>query len=317
MEDEKKPEPTITVTPPAETPINEDGSDESEDPGDDGQLTKLEYSYSFWFSYDKENKAKQVEDYENQLRKVGDFHTAEDFWGFYQHIRRPDSLPKGCEFFLFKSGVKPAWEHPDNKGGGRFVLHIKKLFANKTWEDMLIALITSTKTESDINGVVINVRSWEILLSVWTKKLVGEEIVEKYRTWLQKSLGMTEKIKIEYKQHPNPDEVKPRETQRHHDDGDHPDDEKEGGHLNKPRERWQSGQSSKDQQGGWQKAGGTGAGGQGQSSGGYQKSGGYSGKPSNGGNTQVRSQQASFSSSSSYNKRGGQSNDGYQSNSRK
>lgn len=317
MEDDKKKEPIITITPPADTPVDEDGSDESEDPGDDGQLTKLEYGYSFWFSYDKENRVKQVEDYENQLRKVGDFHTAEDFWGFYQHIRRPDSLPKGCEFFLFKSGIKPAWEHPDNKGGGRFVLHIKKLFANKTWEDMLIALITSTKNEGDINGVVINVRSWEILLSVWTKKITGEETLEKYRNWLQKSLGMTEKIKIEYKQHPNPEEVKPRESQRNHDDPDKADDDQEGGQPPKPRERWQSHQSGNGSQGGWQKAGGRQDGASAQGSGGYQKSGGYSGKGQSSGGNPVRSQQASFSSSSSYNKRGNYQNEGGQNSTRK
>jgi len=183
-------------------------SEESEDKeADDEQLTKLEYSFTFWFSYFKEMKHKQVEDYENFIKKVGDFDTAEEFWCFYQHIRRPDSLPKSCEFFLFKSGIRPLWEDEANKGGGRFVLHIKKIFANKTWEDILIAVVCSTKDEAEINGVVINVRSWEILLSIWMKK-ISEEQCEKYRAWIRKSLGMTENIKIEYKEHPNPEEVK-------------------------------------------------------------------------------------------------------------
>ena len=187
-------------------------SEDSEDKDcDDEQLTKLDYSFTFWFSYFKEMKHKQVEDYENFIKKVGEFDTAEEFWGYYQHIRRPDSLPKSCEFFLFKSGIKPLWEDEANKGGGRFVLHIKKIFANKTWEDILIAVVCSTKDESEINGVVINVRSWEILLSIWMKKIT-EEQCEKYRAWIRKSLGMTENIKIEYKEHPNPEEVKTKDA---------------------------------------------------------------------------------------------------------
>jgi len=210
----KEKPPKVTIT----EPKSEDEEDyhsqgEDEDRGEDDQLTKLEYSFTFWFSYFKENKLKQVDDYENFIKKIGEFGTAEEFWGFYQHIRRPDSLPKSCEFYLFKSGIRPLWEDPANKGGGRFVLHVKKIFANKTWEDMLIALVISTKSEGDVNGVVINVRSWEVLLSVWMAKLPDEESVERYRTWIRKSLGITENIKIEYKEHPNPEEVKTKGQQ--------------------------------------------------------------------------------------------------------
>jgi len=100
------------------------------------QNCKLNYTFIFWFSYFKENKQKQIDDYEDNLRKIGSFLTAEEFWGYYQHIRRPDTLPKGCEFLLFKEGIKPLWEDEANAGGGRFVLHIKKVFSNKTWEDI-------------------------------------------------------------------------------------------------------------------------------------------------------------------------------------
>jgi translation initiation factor 4E len=171
------------------------------------QNCKLNYTFIFWFSYFKENKQKQINDYEENLRKIGSFNTAEEFWGYYQHIRRPDSLPKGCEFLLFKEGIKPLWEDTANLGGGRFVLHIKKIFSNKTWEDILLAFIITDENFDKINGVVINVRGWEVLLSVWTKELSTEDELEKYKKWLRVSLGMTENIKIDYKQFPNPEEL--------------------------------------------------------------------------------------------------------------
>lgn len=151
---------------------------------------------------------KQTEDYESNIKKIGEFGSAEEFWGYYQHIRRPDSLPKCCEFYVFKSGVRPLWEDPNNKGGGRFVLHIKRIFANKTWEDIIIALIISSKEFDHLNGVVINIKAWEVLISIWMKPLPTEELKEKYRGWIRKSLGMTDHISIEYKEHPNPEDSK-------------------------------------------------------------------------------------------------------------
>lgn len=179
---------------------------------DDEALTTLEYRFCFWFSYFKESKMKQVDGYEDYLHRVGDFNTAEEFWGFYQHMRRPDSLPKGCEFYLFKEGIKPLWEDTANKGGGRFVLHIKKMFANKTWEDILIGLLISDSSNAKINGLVINVRSWEVLLSVWTSSLDGEDEIEKYKAWIKKTLKMSKNVQIDYKEHPNPQEMKTRQS---------------------------------------------------------------------------------------------------------
>ena len=188
------------------TPVQEDECSEERD----DQMTSLNFEFCFWFSYFKEQRHKQAEDYENNIKKIGSFRTAEEFWGYYQHIRRPDSLPKCCEFLLFKSGIRPVWEDSANRGGGRFVLHIKRIFANKTWEDIIIAFIITTKEQDHLNGVVINVRSWEVLLSLWMKPMETEEVRDKYRTWIRQSLGMTDNISIEYKQHPNPEEVKPK-----------------------------------------------------------------------------------------------------------
>lgn len=53
------------------------------------------------------------------------------------------------------------------------MLHIKKMFANKTWEDILIAFIIAGADLDKLNGIVINVRSWEVLLSIWMKPLEG------------------------------------------------------------------------------------------------------------------------------------------------
>jgi len=184
-----------------------EGGVKTEEPAED-QLTKLNYEFCFWFLYFKEQRMKQTENYEDNIKKIGVFSTAEEFWGYYQHIRRPEYLPKCCEFFLFKSNIRPMWEDPANKGGGRFVIHIRRVWANKAWEDIIIAFIISTQEHDHLNGIVMNVRSWEVLLSVWVKPMGSEAAKDKYRAWILKALGMSDNAKIEYKEHPNIEDVK-------------------------------------------------------------------------------------------------------------
>jgi translation initiation factor 4E len=42
----------------------------------------------------------------------------------------PSKLPKGSSFFLFKEGIKPMFEDPKNKSGGRFFLDIKQEYVD-------------------------------------------------------------------------------------------------------------------------------------------------------------------------------------------
>jgi len=73
---------------------------------------------------------------------------------YYQHMVRPDKLPEGATFYCFSEGVKPMWEDPANLGGGRFQMSVKLRYANRFWEDLLLALIGNQCEHSDyINGI--------------------------------------------------------------------------------------------------------------------------------------------------------------------
>merc|ERR1712183_408817 len=72
---------------------------------------------------------------------------------------------------------------------------------------ILLGLITSDEKYEKINGVVINIRTHEALLSIWMKNMKSEEEKEKYRKWIRVSLGMTMETKIEYKEFPPASEV--------------------------------------------------------------------------------------------------------------
>lgn len=75
------------------------------------------------------------------MKQICNFNTAEDFWKFYQHFTRPSKLPRRSNFYLFKKGIKPMYEDPKNKKGGRFFLDIKREYADQIWEDLLLSFI--------------------------------------------------------------------------------------------------------------------------------------------------------------------------------
>ncbi len=101
------------------------------------EVTRLSESFSYWITFLKKSKGKQVLDFQNNLTRIGDFNTAEEFWGIYQYMKRPSNLSKGCEFFLFKKDIQPLWEDEVNKNGGKFYFSCRKNDeCNKIWEEL-------------------------------------------------------------------------------------------------------------------------------------------------------------------------------------
>ena len=79
--------------------------------------TKLENKFSFWYrisddiaQYQAPKQALDKKIYETQVKKIHEFDTVEEFWGVFQHLRKPDSCKPGIEFMMFKEPIKPMWE---------------------------------------------------------------------------------------------------------------------------------------------------------------------------------------------------------------
>ena len=175
-----------------------------QDNSESANLTKLNTEFTIWFTFFKKSKDKQLEEFEDNLKEIGSFGTAEEFWGVYQHMKRPNSLPRGCEFFLFKRGIKPLWEDSANQDGGRFLVSTKKHQSNnKLWEDLLMATIALSSDQLRlINGVVLNVRTYEVFISIWTTELTTDD-TNNLRNWMKTVLELPPDAFIDYKKHPN------------------------------------------------------------------------------------------------------------------
>lgn len=168
--------------------------------------TPLHRPYTFWFSFYKQSlKGNKKEfKYEDNINKICTFSSIEDFWGFYQHMIRPEQLPIGCDFFLFQESIKPMWEDENNVGGGRFILKVKKQYGNKFWEDLLLGFIGEQIEYNDlICGLNASVKDKEVVLSMWLKKMEeNDHRREEIKKKMRKLLGLTEKVDIEFREHP-------------------------------------------------------------------------------------------------------------------
>ncbi|BGO94187.1 hypothetical protein NBRC10512_001335 [Rhodotorula toruloides] len=103
---------------------------------DDGDLTVLSsptdftvkhplYSpWTLWFdSASKQDKSKS---WEEALTKVISFHSVEEFWGLYNNIVPPSMLGANSNYYLFKQGIKPAWEDEANAHGGKWSVQLPR-----------------------------------------------------------------------------------------------------------------------------------------------------------------------------------------------
>lgn len=60
------------------------------------------------------------------LNKVVDFDSVEEFWGLYDNVIPPSALPQKANYYLFKEGIKPAWEDSANSNGGKWSIQLPR-----------------------------------------------------------------------------------------------------------------------------------------------------------------------------------------------
>ncbi len=81
------------------------------------------------------------------------------------------------DYHLFKEGVRPEWEDPQNKHGGKWSYSFKdkrSIDINDLWLHTMMAAIGETLEDEDdgeVMGVVVNVRKAFYRIGVWTRTI--------------------------------------------------------------------------------------------------------------------------------------------------
>jgi translation initiation factor 4E len=177
-----------------------DGDDDRSVESDDEDLTQeelalkrdlrakgphaLHYKWVLWYN----PKQTPVNgEWVSNTKEVGDFDTIEDFWRLFNNLKSPHELVPGSDYHLFKHNIKPEWEDPANKRGGKWLMNFPskkgkeqgKEQAEAAWFDTILALVGHTFPQScidEVTGVVISPRGKITRVAVWTRSADSEHL---------------------------------------------------------------------------------------------------------------------------------------------
>ena len=176
---------------------------------DKTKKTPIEEKFAFWYRISEDalmnQQPKQTLDkkeYENQVKKIAEFDTIEDFWSIFQHLRKPDSCRPGIEFQMFKNPIMPMWEDEYNKNGGKFSIKLRKDYTTIIWEEMIFALIGGVlpkEVKDELNGIVVSSRKEFNVLQIWFRNY-NSNITADIEQCIRDLLQIPNEVDLEIKQ---------------------------------------------------------------------------------------------------------------------
>ena len=185
--------------------------------------TPLHGSWTYWF--DNPKNAPPGSDWADNLKALATFRTVEDFWRVYNNVRPPSMISVNSNYSVFRQGIEPAWEHPSNLDGGKFLLTLPKPKQQQShqggkgkggggkpdlhivpkldeyWLFTVLAVLGETMdaTGDQVCGAVVSVRKSQDRIALWLKTGNMEICVRIGEKW-KKALDL-EKTSLRYQTH--------------------------------------------------------------------------------------------------------------------
>ena len=140
--------------------------------------------------YDNPRIAPEGSDWKDNLKLCGEFSTVEQFWSIFNNIKPASTLAVNSNYHVFRHGVQPMWEDPQNKLGGKFVLTMPKKDskAGRCDEWWLYTVLSILGESLDINGnqvcgAVVSIRKSQDKIALWLKSSDQKICVEIGKRW--------------------------------------------------------------------------------------------------------------------------------------
>ena len=164
----------------------------------------LRSSWTFWYSPRGRNSAPESsKNYEVNLTNLGTCKTAEEFFSYYCHLRKPSEILNDHKMIIFREGLKPCWEEwPE---GGCWILQVKKKeeswVFNSKWEKLIFSLVAEEMNQIVI-GIVLSVRHKKNLIEIWLSSVKDENQMIKVGEKIREILDLEpEKLVFYFKEH--------------------------------------------------------------------------------------------------------------------
>ena len=175
---------------------------------------------SEWVIWEHRAPDKNSKSYEDNMEKLCEVATVEDFWRAFNNIPKPSEIfydgrtrkkfaNRTVESFsLFKKNIKPEWEDPMNRSGAEWFC--RKMFPGPQlddfWRDLALGMIGETIDPSDdICGARVVDKSagqrQMYRLELWFKRK-DKAVADELKTRMESHLGPTSKsCKWEFRPH--------------------------------------------------------------------------------------------------------------------
>lgn len=90
----------------------------------------------------------------------------EDFWRMFNNLYLISEIIPNTDYLLFKKGIRPEWEDPHNKKGGKWVVTLPieedmEEECDEAWMNLVIHMIGGIFPEDCIeliNGAIFSIR---------------------------------------------------------------------------------------------------------------------------------------------------------------
>merc|ERR1711936_125034 len=183
----------VTATrPPSPSPLNP-------------QVHLLHTTWNLYYS--DRRQGEESKNFSSDLTLIQKVSTIETFWQAVNHIHLPTQLKykENSNYFFFRDGIQPEWEHPENSGGGMLRVILKSrdrsTFLDEFWLEMLMALVGECfECSNEVTGVVLQRRHKEDRVCLWLKDC-DEEAICDIRFEMSCLLGLEGKNRVHYLKH--------------------------------------------------------------------------------------------------------------------
>ena len=105
----------------------------------------------------------------------------------YNNTYSINEVISNTDYLIFKKGIRPEWEDPANKDGGKWVVTLPieddmVEECDRAWLQILLYVIGGlfSKEERDtINGMIFSIRDKHLRISLWCNNSTNKELITK------------------------------------------------------------------------------------------------------------------------------------------
>jgi translation initiation factor 4E len=175
----------------------------------------LRNKWTMWLSSPAPTGEKDVATYMSELQEAAIFATIPQFCEVWNKAYL-EGNPPYSKIVVFKKGIKPVWEDPDNCKGGRFVIRGSTLEETLALFLVITVRVMTARVQGDYNdlcGVILHAKSSDQLwIQLWNKDCSDHDQLHRFKRYLNKLTNRT----VAYQAHPDPknrnQKPKPEET---------------------------------------------------------------------------------------------------------